>query len=89
MSSVIASTLAGAQWHSGTVAQWQWLLQAWHLGWVPLAFERAAARWCLLGVGIVGGHDLLVHLKLVLHLDVCVCVCVGGWVMVGDSTWFA
>ena len=35
----------------------------------------------------VGGHDLLVHLKLVLHLDVCVCGCVGGWVMVGDSTW--
>ena len=37
--------------------------------------QRAIMPW-----RYVGGHDLLVHLNLVLHLDVCVCVCVcvGG-----------
>ena len=50
--------------------------------------QRAIMPW-----RYVGGHDLLVHLKLVLHLDVCVCV--GGWVgdggglYMGDSTWLA
>ena len=37
--------------------------------------QRAIMPW-----RYVGGHDLLVHLKLVLHLDVWVAGWVGGWV---------